>query len=175
MGKTSLLYAFLDKKLRKVETTLGIDFFTKTICMDQQDVHLSMWDTAGAERYRSLMHSYIRDAECIVLVYDTSVRQNNIVQWMRVVEQHNPKVIGVLGNKTDLTTAFDADIDEILFPWRRQDINLVVDTCTSREPDQIKNFMKRCLKILLTQKKESRVCVEIPTQAETPKSNSCCT
>lgn len=169
------MYAFLDKRMDKIETTLGIDFFSKTIVVNDQDVCLSLWDTAGSERYRSLMHSYLRDAECIVVVYDTSLRESNLVHWMRIAEQYCAKVIGVLGNKTDLTTAFEGDVDELLFPWARQGKKLVVGTCSSRKPEQVKSFLKECLKTLLDQKKESPIYVSIPLQTKTRKTNRCCT
>lgn len=175
VGKTSVMYAFLDKRIDKVETTLGIDFFSKTIVVNDQDVYLSLWDTAGSERYRSLMHSYLRDADCIVVVYDTSLRESNLVHWMRIAEQHHAKVIGVLGNKTDLTTAFQGDVDELLFPWSRQGKKLVVGTCSSRKPEQVKSFMKECLKTLLQQQKESPIYVTIPIKTKSQKNNRCCT
>lgn len=175
VGKTSILYSFLDRRLEKVTTTLGIDFFSKTMCVCNTDIHLSLWDTAGAERYRSLMHSYLRDAELVVLVYDTSVRGSNIVQWMRMIEQHQTKVVGVLGNKTDLTTAFDGDLDEILFPWSRQNVLVVTGTCSSRDSEQVKTFVKKCLQKLIHEKEHTPSRVNIQLKPEFKQTNKCCT
>lgn len=175
VGKTSIMYSFLDKRLDKVQTTLGIDFFTKTIVINNYDVYLTLWDTAGSERYRSLMHSYLRDADCIIVVYDTSLRESNIVHWMRIAEQHHAKVIGVLGNKTDLTSAFEGDMDELLFPWTRQGKKLVIGKCSSRNSDQVKMFLKDCLKSVLEDKTPSPNYVNIPPVTKKRQNNRCCT
>jgi small GTP-binding protein len=175
VGKTCCLHALLDRPLTNVRSTVGIDFFSKTICVANTDVHLSLWDTAGAERYRSLMHAYLRDADMVVLVYDLSKRDSNIVQWMRVIEQHHAKVVGVLGNKNDLTTEFDTDLDEILFPWSRQPKTILTGTCTSRNPDEVKHFLKKCLLALLRRKTSTEDHLNIQLNASVPKSNKCCT
>mgnify|MGYP001325183183 CR=1 FL=1 len=175
VGKTSVMYSFLDRPLTKVQTTVGIDFFSKTICVSNTDIHLSLWDTAGAEKYRSLMHSYLRDADVAVLVYDLSKRDSNIVSWMRIIEQHNAKVIGVLGNKDDLTKEFQDDLDDLLFPWSRQPLTILKGTCSSREPRSVKTFMKKCLKAFMCQKISPTEHVHIDLNAPKPKRNKCCT
>lgn len=40
--------------------TIGVDFKTKTICVDGVTVKLAIWDTAGQERFRTLTPSYYR-------------------------------------------------------------------------------------------------------------------
>ena len=35
-------------------------------------IHLNIWDTAGDERYRSIMPLYYRDAAAAILVYDVT-------------------------------------------------------------------------------------------------------
>ncbi len=145
VGKTSVIFSFLDKSINKVQTTIGVDFFTKTIRVGDEDVILSLWDTAGAEAYRSLTHSYIRDADIIVLVYDRTKSESNILYWMRAIEHHKARVIGVLGNKSDLTTGFHRDLEELLVPWSRQEINIVTGACSSRNREEVKQFLKKCI------------------------------
>lgn len=175
VGKTSIMYSFLDRPLTKVQTTVGIDFFSKTICVSNTDIHLSLWDTAGAEKYRSLMHSYLRDADVTVIVYDLSKRESNIVRWMRVIEQHNAKVIGVLGNKNDLTKEFQDDLDDLLFPWSRQTLTILTGTCSSRDSQSVKSFIKKCLKSFVCQKIRDTGHVQIDLNVSKPKRSKCCT
>ena len=75
VGKTSIIFSYLSKSIEDIQTTLGIDFFSKTIRIKEQDLHLTIWDTAGSERFRSLLHSYLRDSDIIIIVYDLS-KQN---------------------------------------------------------------------------------------------------
>lgn len=52
------------------QATIGIDFLSKTMYLEDKTVRLQLWDTAGQERFRSLIPSYIRDSSVAVVVYD---------------------------------------------------------------------------------------------------------
>lgn len=52
------------------KATIGIDFLSKTLYLEDRTVRLQLWDTAGQERFRSLIPSYIRDSSAAVVVYD---------------------------------------------------------------------------------------------------------
>lgn len=53
-----------------LQATIGIDFLSKTMYLEDRTVRLQLWDTAGQERFRSLIPSYIRDSTVAVVVYD---------------------------------------------------------------------------------------------------------
>ena len=83
VGKTSIILRFsqdvFDGK-RKVsndqidaeQTTVGVDFLTKTIYVDDKMVRMQIWDTAGQERYRAITSAYYRGAVGALLVYDVT-------------------------------------------------------------------------------------------------------
>lgn len=52
------------------QATIGIDFLSKTMYLEDRTCRLQLWDTAGQERFRSLIPSYIRDSSVAVVVYD---------------------------------------------------------------------------------------------------------
>lgn len=54
------------------QATIGIDFLSKTMYLEDRTVRLQLWDTAGQERFRSLIPSYIRDSTVAVVVYDVT-------------------------------------------------------------------------------------------------------
>ena len=54
------------------QATIGIDFLSKTMYLEDRTVRLQLWDTAGQERFRSLIPSYIRDSSVAIVVYDVS-------------------------------------------------------------------------------------------------------
>ncbi|PNX60467.1 ras-related protein RABH1b-like, partial [Trifolium pratense] len=56
--------------------TIGIDFLSKTMYLEDRTVRLQLWDTAGQERFRSLIPSYIRDSSVAVIVYDVAMVGN---------------------------------------------------------------------------------------------------
>ena len=55
-------------------STIGIDFVSKSVPVDNGTVRLQLWDTAGQERFRSLIPSYIRDSQVAVVVFDITNR-----------------------------------------------------------------------------------------------------
>jgi GTPase SAR1 family protein len=71
VGKTSLITRFMyDNFDAQYAATIGIDFLSKTMYVDNRTIRLQLWDTAGQERFRSLIPSYIRDSSVAVVVYD---------------------------------------------------------------------------------------------------------
>ena len=51
---------------------MGVDFVSKTLAMEGAHFRLQLWDTAGGDRYLSLIPSYIRDASVVALFYDVT-------------------------------------------------------------------------------------------------------
>nr|XP_036588591.1 Ras family protein [Colletotrichum truncatum]KAF6799964.1 Ras family protein [Colletotrichum truncatum] len=88
------------------QATIGIDFLSKTMYLEDRTVRLQLWDTAGQERFRSLIPSYIRDSSVAVVVYDISNAKSfqNTKKWIDDVraERGNDVIIVLVGNKTDL-------------------------------------------------------------------------
>jgi Ras-related protein Rab-6A len=73
VGKTSLITRFMyDNFDAQYAATIGIDFLSKTMYLDDRTVRLQLWDTAGQERFRSLIPSYIRDSSVAIVVYDVT-------------------------------------------------------------------------------------------------------
>ena len=107
VGKTSIITRFMyDNFDRHYQATIGIDFLSKTMYLEDRTVRLQLWDTAGQERFRSLIPSYIRDSSVAVVCYDVSNRASflNTTKWVEDVraERGNDVVICLVGNKTDL-------------------------------------------------------------------------
>ena len=71
VGKTSIITRFMyDTFDNTYKVTIGIDFVSKTMYLEDRIVRLQLWDTAGQERFRSLIPSYIRDSSVAIVVYD---------------------------------------------------------------------------------------------------------
>ncbi|OZJ05499.1 GTP-binding protein ryh1 [Bifiguratus adelaidae] len=107
VGKTSLITRFMyDTFDAQYQATIGIDFLSKTMYLEDRTVRLQLWDTAGQERFRSLIPSYIRDSSVAVVVFDITNRNSfmNTNKWIDDVraERGNDVIIVLVGNKTDL-------------------------------------------------------------------------
>ncbi|KAI3430270.1 hypothetical protein D9Q98_004866 [Chlorella vulgaris] len=117
VGKTSIITRFMyDKFDTTYQATIGIDFLSKTMYLEDRTVRLQLWDTAGQERFRSLIPSYIRDSSVAVVVYDVTSRQSflNIQRWVEEVraERGSDVIIVLVGNKTDLVDKRQVSIEE---------------------------------------------------------------
>uniref|UniRef100_A0A8C3PL77 RAB6A, member RAS oncogene family n=1 Tax=Calidris pygmaea TaxID=425635 RepID=A0A8C3PL77_9CHAR len=107
VGKTSLITRFMyDSFDNTYQATIGIDFLSKTMYLEDRTIRLQLWDTAGQERFRSLIPSYIRDSAAAVVVYDiTNVNSfQQTTKWIDDVrtERGSDVIIMLVGNKTDL-------------------------------------------------------------------------
>eukprot|EP00938_MAST-03A_sp_MAST-3A-sp1_P002368 g2368.t1 len=111
VGKTSIVSSFTRGALDSTEyqATIGIDFMSKTMYLEDRAIRLQLWDTAGQERFRTLIPGYIRDCDVAVVVYDITNRAsfNNTKQWIQDVkeERHSDVIIALVGNKIDLSGA----------------------------------------------------------------------
>ncbi|KAJ3033557.1 Ras- protein Rab-6A [Rhizophlyctis rosea] len=117
VGKTSLITRFMyDTFDNTYQATIGIDFLSKTMYLEDRTVRLQLWDTAGQERFRSLIPSYIRDSSVAVVVYDITNRNSfmNTEKWVDDVraERGNDVIIVLVGNKTDLSDKRQVSTEE---------------------------------------------------------------
>ncbi|CAO3651334.1 unnamed protein product [Cunninghamella blakesleeana] len=107
VGKSCLLLQFTDKQFMPAhDLTIGVGFGTRFVTVNDQQVKLQIWDTAGQESFRSITRSYYRGAAGALLVYDITRRETfeHLSTWLQDVRDHaNPNtVIMVIGNKSDL-------------------------------------------------------------------------
>nr|XP_039251507.1 ras-related protein Rab-6A-like isoform X1 [Styela clava]XP_039251509.1 ras-related protein Rab-6A-like isoform X1 [Styela clava] len=119
VGKTSLITRFMYDSFDNTyqsKATIGIDFLSKTMYLEDRTVRLQLWDTAGQERFRSLIPSYIRDSTVAVVVYDiTNVNSfQQTTKWIDDVrtERGSDVIIMLVGNKTDLADKRQVSIEE---------------------------------------------------------------
>ncbi|KAG2430790.1 hypothetical protein HYH02_013629 [Chlamydomonas schloesseri] len=130
VGKTSIITRFMyDKFDNTYQATIGIDFLSKTMYLEDRTVRLQLWDTAGQERFRSLIPSYIRDSSVAVVVYDITNRQSflNTARWIQEVrtERGNDVIIFLVGNKTDLIDKRQVSIEEGDAKARELNVNFI--------------------------------------------------
>lgn len=111
VGKTSLMNQFVNKKFsNQYKATIGADFLTREVMVDNRLVTLQIWDTAGQERFQSLGVAFYRGADCCVLAFDVTSASSfkNLDSWRdEFLIQASPRdsedfPFVVIGNKIDL-------------------------------------------------------------------------
>jgi len=113
VGKTSLMNQYVHKRFsNQYKATIGADFLTKEVMIDDKLVTLQIWDTAGQERFQSLGVAFYRGADSCVLVYDVTDAKSfdNLESWMDEFLVHaaprnaDTFPFVVLGNKADMAS-----------------------------------------------------------------------
>ena len=108
VGKTSLVNRFMGHEFQEnYQCTINADFKIKLISLDQTtSAELTVWDTCGQERYKSITRTYFKDAHGIILVYDVSNMDsfNSLSSWLKEIKNNSnlePDIV-LVGNKIDL-------------------------------------------------------------------------
>ena len=110
VGKTSILEQYVNRIFTgKYKVTIGADFLTKDLTINEEKIMLQIWDTAGQEKYRGLSLAYYRGSEACVLVYDITNKASftSLNSWMETFFGQVPESqldnfpLVIVGNKID--------------------------------------------------------------------------
>ena len=107
VGKSNILLKYLKNQFNEnSKTTIGVEFGTKNIIINNKRIKIQIWDTAGQERYRSITSAYYKGAKGALIVYDITRKNtfDNIDKWITDLKLNGDKniCIIILGNKSDL-------------------------------------------------------------------------
>lgn len=107
VGKTSIIKRYINNDYYNITcSTIGVDFFIKTIEKDNKIYKMHIWDAAGNEKFTPLLYSYYKESALAVLVYDISDTESfiEIENWINKYYTINNinKSILIVGNKCDL-------------------------------------------------------------------------
>tara|TARA_B100000780_G_scaffold277629_1_gene248805 strand:- start:214 stop:798 length:585 start_codon:yes stop_codon:yes gene_type:complete len=176
-GKTSFIRSILGLSVKNIQSTLGIDFFTTTIRVKDVNAGVTLWDTAGSERFRSLMYSYVRDSNIVFIIYDLTDRNAmaSVIQCFRDLENCQPQVVAVVGNKLDLKPSITHDVHDTIQPWKRQGWNIVTGTCSAKNPSSTKRIFLWCLNQVVCSSTSPVGMESIKIIPRRPNPKTCCT
>ena len=107
MGKTSLSIRFHKGTFDKQQSSsVDASYIEKQIQVGQKRVKLSIWDTAGQEKYHALAKNYYQGAAGALLVYDVTDKDSftRATKWHRELcdEIGNDAPMILAGNKCDI-------------------------------------------------------------------------
>eukprot|EP01088_Endostelium_zonatum_P017599 TRINITY_DN5269_c0_g1_i3.p1 TRINITY_DN5269_c0_g1~~TRINITY_DN5269_c0_g1_i3.p1 ORF type:complete len:229 (+),score=60.82 TRINITY_DN5269_c0_g1_i3:53-739(+) len=108
VGKSSLLLRFTDQRFDpSIDLTIGVEFGTRELTVNDSLVKIQIWDTAGQESFKSITRSYYRGAYGALLVYDITNRKSfqYLSGWLEDLRSNadNEMVIMLVGNKADMS------------------------------------------------------------------------
>ena len=117
VGKSCILNRFMnDTFTEEYQATIGLDFQSKNVQIDNQDIHLLLYDTAGQEKFRSLIPMYTRDSNIILLVYEINNKDSflHLPDWLNDLSNVNKDdiIFALVGNKIDLEDSRKVSTEE---------------------------------------------------------------
>ena len=107
VGKTSIINRIVDNPFNEAyEMSIGVDFMSKNLRYKGQNIKLQLWDSAGQEKYKGLIPSYVRNSSIVFVVYDISSKTSfkNVSSWITFIRSIENTTLVLCGNKIDLTT-----------------------------------------------------------------------
>ena len=116
VGKTSIINSIMGQKFsEEYEPSIGVDFFSKTVRYNGRLIKLQIWDSAGQEKFRSLIPNYIRGSAIIFLIFDVSqkITYEHLNEWLNFITNiENGGLIIIVGNKIDLKDSREVNTEE---------------------------------------------------------------
>ena len=182
VGKTTILQQILKKELTETPcTTMGVGFASVIYTLDNYQIPLNIWDTAGQEAYRSLVNIYFRNVQIALIVFDVTSHQSfeAVSEWVDEVRTNcgdtNP-IICVVGNKIDKN---DQRIIQSAEAKGFADIchyhYLEVSAIKNQGIDDLMSFLAHsCLKLYDINQNEKKTDNDHIIDVEPEKSNSKC-
>ena len=107
VGKTSLLRRYATGKFdTSTLSTIGVDFETKKIIVDDVEILLNLWDFAGEKKFRVLFPSYVSGASGALILYDITNKDSlyDLESWLGVIDNVElpPRTRLLIEHKIDL-------------------------------------------------------------------------
>ena len=133
-GKTTLIqnYMFHNVELPKPDPTIGMSGLEKHFVFDKTQIKNLIFDTAGQERYASLIPVYLRNCDILIFTIDSSDYSNSFNYFKTVI----PDVVNL--NKY------------IIICFTKIDKSNIYESETIKEIDDIMSSYKKTYKIIYT-------------------------
>ena len=117
VGKSSLANKAIKNKFDNLySTTLGFDYFSFFVKLDDKILKLQIWDTCGQEIYQSLITNFYRNSSLAIMVYSINNRASfeHIDNWLKEIKiNSNPDAkVFLIGNKADLDKEREVTYEE---------------------------------------------------------------
>ena len=108
VGKTSIILRFTKENYTQNRlATIGVDFKSKIMQIENNRVKVLIWDTAGQERFKNIASQYYNGGDGAILVFDITNKNSfeRISYWLNELNQKkdlNEMALVLVGNKKDL-------------------------------------------------------------------------
>ena len=138
-SKTSLMNRLLyDKFEENIPSTKASSYSPKLIKSKmEKDIIIDIWDNSGQEQYKSLIKFFIKDTNCIIIMYDITNRasfENIKDYWYKTIKEFKEKdtLVYLVGNKMDLLDNVNVDEDDAKDYAKEKNMKFFNISCLSK-------------------------------------------
>jgi len=122
VGKTTLILNYMNPNIKttnleRLYPTIGVDYQKKSVTIDNRNINVEIWDTAGQEKFKKITSQYYNGADGIILIFDITNKESfeKISFWIQdlsnKIDLDNTCLI-LIGNKTDLKDQRKVSVEE---------------------------------------------------------------
>ena len=116
VGKTCLINKLVKNEFTENnENTIGVNLVKKIMTLKNKKLKVTIWDTAGQEKFSVIPEKMIFSSDGFIIVYDITDKSSFdlISKWMKKIKDiiKCPKII-IFGNKTDLSINREVETKE---------------------------------------------------------------
>ncbi|EPQ27238.1 uncharacterized protein PFL1_05161 [Pseudozyma flocculosa PF-1] len=171
VGKTSLMNQYVNKRFSSAyKATIGADFLTREVMVDDRLVTMQLWDTAGQERFQSLGVAFYRGADCCCLCYDVNNAKSfeTLDSWrdefLIQAAPHDPENFPfvVLGNKIDVEEGKRMVSQKRAMTWCQSKGNIPYFETSAKEAINVEQAFQTIARAALQQEAEAELYADYP-------------
>ena len=154
IGKSCLIERYVNKMFKEnYIVTIGMDIRLKSLDINNIDVLLTINDTAGQERFRSLTKSVYKKADGILLGFDLTKPKTfeQVNYWIEQIEENKskdyPLSLVLFGNKCDMKEEIQVNPDDI--EKVKQKYNIKYFETSAKDGTNVQNIFEYLAKLVL--------------------------
>ena len=142
-GKTTIINRFSSGDFSQDEKpTIGSGTTVAHVDVDGKSVKLNVWDTAGQEKFNSLLPLYFRNSHAVILVFDITQKIDDVKSFYARIENDIPNnaLLYLVGNKSDL---LNDDFDIIPYEEWAHKTGMIFFRTSAKTGDNINRLFAR--------------------------------
>lgn len=147
VGKTSLIRRYATGKFDKSTlSTIGVDFETKKVVVDDTEILLNIWDFAGEKKFRLLLPSYISGASGALMLYDITNKDSleDLHNWVKTISSvpNYPKTKLLIEAKIDLENQREVSHDDAKALFDKYKFQGDIHCVSSKTGENVENIFE---------------------------------
>ena len=155
VGKTSIIGRYLNNSFNEnYKCTIQAEQQTKIIKEDEKtSIKMTIWDTVGQEKFRSITRQYYRDCQGAIVVFDLTkkISFERVKDWYNEIKNYgnDDTVILILGNKSDLTGERELSINDIKDKLKELDEEFLYYEVSAKNGNNISMAFDKLKKLIM--------------------------